>query len=154
MSHPSIKYRLATAADMEGVHALVRELADFEKASDAVYSSAESFREDAFESESPWFTCFVAEEATAGIVGIALCYKAYSTWRGKMLFLDDLVVTESFRRQGIGKELLTRVIEYAKSIGTNMIKWQVLDWNEPAIRMYESLGVTFDGEWIDCKLYF
>lgn len=154
MSLDSITYRLAEAADMTAVHSLVMELAIYEKAEDSVYTSPEEYKKDAFESDREWFFCYVAEHPQDGIVGIALSYFAYSTWRGKMVFLDDLVITEAYRRQGIGQQLVDRVIRHAKNGGANMIKWQVLDWNEPAIKMYEKLGVTFDGEWIDCKLYF
>lgn len=149
-----LTYRLATAADMAGVHELVMELARYEHAEDSVKTSAEEFRKDAFERDRDWFFCYVAEHPEDGIVGIALCYFAYSTWRGRMVYLDDLVVAESMRRKGIGKRLIEEVIRHSKESGANMIKWQVLNWNEPAIKMYESLGVTFDGEWTDCKLYF
>lgn len=154
MSLDSITYRLAEAADMPAVHSLVMELAIYEKAEDSVYTSPAEYKKDAFESDREWFFCYVAEHPQDGIVGIALSYFAYSTWRGKMVYLDDLVITESYRRKGIGGQLVELVIRHAKDAGANMIKWQVIDWNEPAIRMYEKLGVTFDGEWIDCKLYF
>lgn len=149
-----ISYRLATSDDMYAVHQLVMELARFEHAEDSVKTRAEEFRADAFEQDREWFFCYVAEHPDDGIVGIALCYYAYSTWRGRMVYLDDLVVVESQRRQGIGKRLVEEVIQHAKKTGANMMKWQVLNWNEPAIRMYERLGVSFDDEWIDCKLYF
>lgn len=154
MNLDSLTYRLAEADDMPAVHALVMELAIYEKAEDAVYTSPQEYRKDAFESDREWFFCYVAEHPQDGIVGIALSYFAYSTWRGKMVYLDDLVITESYRRLGIGGQLVELVINHAKDAGANMIKWQVIDWNEPAIKMYEKLGVTFDGEWIDCKIYF
>lgn len=154
MSPDSITYRLAKADDMPAVHSLVMELAIYEKAEDSVFTSPEEYKKDAFESDREWFFCYVAEHPQDGVVGIALSYFAYSTWRGKMVFLDDLVITESYRRKGIGQQLVKRVIHHAKNGGANMIKWQVLDWNKPAIKMYEKLGVTFDGEWIDCKVYF
>ncbi len=145
--------RLATSRDMEAVHALVRELAEFEQEPDAVSTSAAIFRRDAFESEREWFFCYVAELPEEGIIGIALCYYAYSTWKGKMTYLDDLVVKQAFRRQRIGLQLIRAVVRHAREAGTNMVKWQVLDWNEPAIQLYKKIGATFDGEWIDCKLY-
>ncbi len=154
MSLDSITYRLAEAADMPAVHSLVMELAIYEKAEDSVYTSPAEYKKDAFESDREWFFCYVAEHPTDGIIGISLCYYAYSTWRGKMIYLDDLVIREAYRRQGIGQKLVECVIKHAKNVGANMIKWQVIDWNEPAIKMYEKLGATFDGEWIDCKLYF
>lgn len=150
MNH-DISIRLALPQDMESVHALVRELAEFEKAPEAVWTDAEQFRQDSG-AASPWFDCLVAEHPEAGIVGIALCYRAYSTWKGKMIYLDDLVVTEAFRRQGIGKRLLEAVIDFARQTGAKQVKWQVLHWNEPAIEMYRQMGAEFDEEWIDCKI--
>lgn len=149
-----ISYRLASPEDMPAVHALVMELARYENAASSVHTTPEMYREDGFGSDQDWFFCFVAEHPTDGIIGISLCYYAYSTWRGKMIYLDDLVIAEAYRRQGIGHKLVEQVILQAKKVGANMIKWQVLDWNEPAINMYKKLGATFDGEWIDCKLYF
>ena len=150
----SIQIRRATADDMPAVHSLIRELAVYEKAEDSVFTNPQMLAEDAFQSDREWFFCYVAVHKQEGVVGIALSYYAYSTWRGKMVYLDDLVIRENWRRQGIGKLLVERTIAHAKEAGANMIKWQVLDWNEPAIRMYEKMGVTFDGEWIDCKVYF
>lgn len=151
MSAP-ISYRRAKPQDMEAVHRLVRELADFEQASEAVHTDAIQFEKDGY-GENPWFVCLVAEHVSAGVVGIALGYRAYSTWRGKMMYLDDLVVASAFRQQGIGKALLTRFISLAKSEGAKMVKWQVLEWNQPAIRLYELVGASFDGAWVDCKLF-
>lgn len=148
-----IHIRKALEADMEAVHALVRELADYEKAPEAVKTSAEIYKRDGFQLEKNLFECFVAETEQKEVVGIALFYFGYSTWKGKMLYLDDLVVSSSYRRQGIGKKLFDRLVSYALEQDAQMMKWQVLDWNTPAINMYKSLGTVFDSEWIDCKLY-
>ncbi|MEL6850525.1 MAG: GNAT family N-acetyltransferase, partial [Bacteroidota bacterium] len=101
----NISVRKGTAADMPAVHALVRELAIYEKAEHEVHTSVEEYTRDGF-GDRPFFECYVAETPEAGIIGIAFFYLAYSTWKGKMLYLDDLVITESFRRQGIGSLLL------------------------------------------------
>ena len=87
-----------------------------------------------------------------GIVGIAFFYIAYSTWKGKMLYLDDLVITESWRRKGIGGLLLDKLLKYGHEKNVNQIRWHVLDWNEPAINMYRKIGVELDSEWIWCKM--
>ena len=145
--------RFGRPEDMEAVHALVQELAAFEKAPEQVKTNAERLRADGF-GERPLFETLVAEHPQAGIIGMALFYFGYSTWKGKMLYLDDLVVAESHRKQGIGRALFQRLIEYGVSQQAQLIKWQVLDWNQDAIRFYrEQLGAAFDGEWLDCKLF-
>lgn len=148
-----IRYRQATRTDMPAVYRLVRELARFEQAEDQVATTVASYERDGFGDE-PWFQCIVAEDAEAGVIGIALFYRAFSTWKGRMIYLDDLVVREDFRGQGIGRALLQRLLDQARAAGVAMVKWQVLDWNQPAIELYKKIGATFDGEWIDCKYYF
>ncbi|MCI4670931.1 MAG: GNAT family N-acetyltransferase [Bacteroidia bacterium] len=148
-----IHIRMAMESDMDAVHALVRELAEYEKAPEAVKTTAEIYKRDGFQLEKPLFHCFVAENEDKHIIGIALFYFAYSTWKGKMLYLDDLVVSSSFRRQGIGKKLFDSLVSFALENDAQMMKWQVLDWNKPAIEMYKKLNTVFDSEWIDCKLY-
>ena len=100
----------------------------------------------------PIFEFYVADAAEEGIVGIALYYTAYSTWKGKMLFLEDIVVTERVRRQGIGRLLFNAVVKAAQAGNYKRMKWQVLNWNEPAINFYRSIGANLDGEWINCNL--
>jgi ribosomal protein S18 acetylase RimI-like enzyme len=82
---------------------------------------------------------------------MALFYNAYSTWKGKYLFLDDLVVSEKYRRNGVGEQLIQAFLKEAKKQEVHFVKWQVLHWNSPAIEFYKKLGVEFDEEWIDCK---
>lgn len=149
-----IQIRKAGPEDMEGVHALVRELAIYEKAENEVTTNPAIYRRDGF-GDNPLFECFVAEETEGEIIGIALFYFGYSTWKGKMLYLDDLVISEAHRRKGIGRKLIDRLVQYALEKGAHMMKWQVLTWNTPAIEMYKTLGTVFDqeGEWMDCKLY-
>jgi len=146
-----IQIRRATRADMPAVHSLVRELAIYEKAEEQVETTPEIYAEDAF-GDQPIFACFVAETPEKEVVGIALYYIGYSTWKGKLMYLDDLVISESHRRQGIGRMLIDQLVAYALEINCRMIRWQVLDWNEPAIKMYETLGVRFDHEWVDVKM--
>jgi len=148
-----IQIRKALKEDMEGVHELVRELAAYEKAPEAVETSPKIYQRDGFELDNTLFECLIAENTGGKIVGIALFFFGYSTWKGKLLYLDDLVVSESYRRQGIGRRLLDNLVAYGVEQDARMIKWQVLDWNTPAIEMYKGLEAHFDGGWIDCKLY-
>lgn len=138
--------------DVPGIMKLVRELAEFERAPQAVVNTEMMLRQDGF-GKQPVYKVIVAEAADDNsIIGMALYYTAYSTWKGKMLFLDDLVVTESHRRYGIGRKLINEFLKDAHEQGVNQIRWQVLDWNTPAIEFYKTLGVEFDKEWITVKM--
>jgi GNAT superfamily N-acetyltransferase len=145
-----IQIRKGTIDDLPQVHALIRELAEYEKAPEEVTNTVEDMKWDGF-GENPIFRFFVAE-TEKGIVGIALYYTAYSTWKGKMIFLEDLVVTESMRRSGIGKMLFNAVAREAKEVGAKRFKWQVLDWNEPAIAFYKKIGADLSSEWLNCNM--
>lgn len=136
--------------DLPAVLRLVNELAVFEKAPDAVTNTLAEMEEDGF-GGNPIFGLFVAEENGA-ILGMALYFTKYSTWKGKGIYLDDLIVTESQRGKGIGKKLLDKVIEVAKQTGAKQLHWQVLDWNTPAIEFYKKLKVSIEAEWLDCKM--
>ena len=131
---------------------LVKELAEFERAPEAVVNTEKMLREDGFGKHSI-YKVFIAEEvATGDVIGMALYYTAYSTWKGKIVYLDDLIVTERFRKFGIGQRLLNEVLKAAQEQGVNQIRWQVLDWNEPAINFYRKMGADLDATWIDCKM--
>ncbi|WP_018476189.1 GNAT family N-acetyltransferase [Pontibacter roseus] len=145
-----INIRKGTIDDLPQVHALIKELAVYEKAPDEVTTTVDEMRWDGF-GENPIFRFFVAE-SEEGIVGIALYYTAYSTWKGKMIFLEDLVVTERLRRSGIGRQLFNAVAREAKEVGAKRFKWQVLEWNEPAIAFYKKIGANLDSEWINCNM--
>ena len=130
---------------MRHVLALVQELAVFEKEPDAVVLRVEDLEKDGFGPEK-LFHCFVAE-AEAGIVGMALIYPRYSTWKGPAIHLEDLIVTESVRGSGVGSALFEAVIRYGHELGVRRISWEVLDWNEPAISFYESKGARVLRDW-------
>ncbi|QHL88092.1 GNAT family N-acetyltransferase [Nibribacter ruber] len=147
----TLTIRKGTPDDLAAVHALIVELAVFEKAPDEVTNSLQDMHQDGF-GEQPIFEFYVADSEEEGIVGIALYYTAYSTWKGKMLFLEDIVITERHRRKGFGRLLFNAVVEAAKAGNYKRMKWQVLDWNEPAINFYRSIGAQLDGEWINCNL--
>lgn len=143
-----INIRRGTIDDLPQVHDLIKELAVYEKAPDEVTNTVQDMHWDGF-GENPIFKFFVAE-TEEGIVGIALYYIGYSTWKGKMLFLEDLIVTERLRRGGIGKMLFNAVAHEAKEIGAKRMRWQVLDWNEPAIAFYKKIGADISSEWLNC----
>jgi GNAT superfamily N-acetyltransferase len=129
---------------------LVQELAVYERAPDAVVVTVAELEKDGF-GERPLFGFFVAETA-AGIMGIAHYYYRYSTWNGKVLYLEDLVVTESERGKGLGKKLLDRIVQQADEDNCRLCIWQVLDWNEPSINFYKKIGAELDEEWINCTV--
>ncbi len=144
--------RKAEANDVPGMFRLVKELAEFERAPNEVVNTEEVLLRDGFGENSVYRAFVAVEESSKEIIGIALYYTAYSTWKGKLLFLDDLVVTERCRRFGIGRKLINEFLKASKEEGVNQIRWQVLDWNTPAIEFYKTLGVEMDEEWITCKM--
>ena len=147
-----IVIRKAEPKDVPAIMGLVRELALFEKAPEEVVNTEEKMLKDGFGAH-PAFQAFVAEDnSTATVVGICLYYTAYSTWKGKYYFLDDIVVTETYRQFGIGRKLMNAFLRAAKDNEISHIRWQVLDWNENAIKFYKSLGAHFDKEWYTCKM--
>ncbi len=124
---------------------LVNELALFEKAPEEVINTAEQMKIDGF-GKYPLFKCIVAE-SDSKILGFALYYYRYSTWKGKCLYLEDFFVKEDYRNFGIGKELFETIVKTAKHDNCKRINWQVLDWNETAIKFYEKYNAGFDKEW-------
>ena len=137
--------RPARAEDMGAVLALIRELAVFEREPHAVEVTLADLERDGFGPE-PRFQCFVGASGRE-ILGMALCYPRYSTWKGPVIHLEDLIVTERARGRGLGGALLTEVIRYARDKGARRVSWEVLDWNEPAIDFYESRGATVLSDW-------
>lgn len=137
--------RLATKEDMPRVLELINELAVFEKEPDAVEVTLEMLESDGF-GEHPKFTCFVVEVDNK-VEGMALVYMRYSTWKGEALHLEDLIVSQSQRGKNIGTMLLDEVVKYGKSLGVKRISWEVLDWNEPAIKFYENKGAKVMRDW-------
>lgn len=137
--------------DASACYELIKELALFEKEPDAVSNTLKQFTNDGF-GENSVYELFVAE-SEGKVVGMALYFMAYSTWKGKMLYLDDLVVNENYRAFGIGSALIKALMKRAEELKAKMVKWQVLNWNEPAIEFYKKLEMTFDNTWIECKFY-
>jgi GNAT superfamily N-acetyltransferase len=145
-----IEIRKGRQEDLPHVLQLVYELAEFEKAPDAVTNTVEDMISDSSGS-NPVFGFHVAI-VDEKIVGIAIYFIKYSTWVGKGLYLDDLIVTETMRGKGIGQKLFDAFMEEAKRINAKQVHWQVLDWNTPAIDFYKKMNASIDPQWLDCKL--
>ena len=137
--------RTSRKEDMGQVHQLIQELATFEKEDNAVEVTIKDLEEDGF-GKNPLFHCFVAEKE-GRIVGMALVYPRYSTWKGPVIHLEDLIVTKEMRGSGLGTALLNEVVTYGHDLGVKRISWEVLDWNEPAIGFYESKGANVMRDW-------
>jgi ribosomal protein S18 acetylase RimI-like enzyme len=146
----TITIRKGKIEDLQAVYDLVLELAEFEKAPNEVENTIDMMKEDGF-GANPIFG-FLVSEAGDTIVGLSLYYYRYSTWKGKMLYLEDLIVTEQFRNQGIGKKLFDATIVEAGRSGCQGMIWQVLDWNEPAIEFYRKYDPVLDNQWVTCRL--
>jgi len=137
--------RAAKAGDMPQVLKLIKELAAFEKEDYAVEVTVDDLVKDGF-GEEKLFHCFVGETGDT-IVGVALVYPRYSTWKGPVIHLEDLIVTEQMRGSGLGSALLKEAVAYGSQLGVKRISWEVLDWNEPAIKFYESKGANVMRDW-------
>lgn len=146
----SIQIRPAVRTDCSRLLELIRELALYEKAPDEVTVTLQHFEASGFGPNPVWWA-FVAEE-NGLILGFALYYIRYSTWKGQRMYLEDILVTEAARGRGIGGMLMDRLITEAKERKLNGIVWQVLEWNEPAINFYKKYKAAFDAEWINCSV--
>lgn len=148
------KIRPAVKEDCARMMELVHELALYEKAPQEVTVPFDHFEESGFGHRPVWWA-FVAELAGTGLViGFALYYIRYSTWKGQRMYLEDILVTESMRGNGVGKLLMDRLIEECKEKKYSGMVWQVLEWNEPAISFYKKYNASFDGEWLNCAINF
>ncbi len=147
--HPAITIRPATEADIPDIHALMYELAVYEKEPEAVFTTVEEYRADF---QAGLFESHVAE-MDGQVVGMTLFFMTYSSWKGKMLYLDDFVVTESHRRYGVGQLLFDAFVAEGRQRGCRLVKWQVLDWNEPALRFYAKNEAIIEQGWWNGKLF-
>ena len=146
----NIQIRRAVRDDCPRLLELIRELAEFEKAPQEVTVTPEHFTDSGFGPNPVWWA-FVAE-AEGRVEGFALYYIRYSTWKGQRMYLEDLIVTEKMRGNGLGKLLFDRLLQEVKEKNFSGMAWQVLDWNEPAINFYKKYNAHFDPEWINCSV--
>lgn len=140
-----IKIRKATVNDFPAIFGLIMELAEYEKSPEKVSNSLELMYE-----QKEYFNCYVAETEEKEIIGMALYYFAYYTWVGKTLYLDDLYVKEAYRGNGLGTRLMDKMFEVAKTEKCKRFRLQVLNWNHPAIKLYEKSGFNVDKTWYNC----
>ncbi|MEP7266002.1 MAG: GNAT family N-acetyltransferase [Saprospiraceae bacterium] len=143
--------RKANVDDLEYLLDLVKELARFENAPEAVTANLQDYRENF---EQGVFEALVATNNVGKIVGTAIFYVCWSTWKGRMLYLEDFVVLEDERGKGIGKILFEAVVEEARHQKCALMKWQVLDWNIPAINFYLKNNAIIEKEWWNGKIVF
>jgi GNAT superfamily N-acetyltransferase len=142
--------RKGAEKDLPEVLELIKELAVYEKMPEKVENTVEMMKEQGF-GRDPIFAFEVAEKDGV-LIGIAIYYTKYSTWKGKKFYLEDLIVTESARGKKVGKALFERCLELTKEGGFHSMLWQVIDWNEPAINFYKKYNTEFTTVWIDCSL--
>ena len=146
----SLTIRKGKKEDLPAILGLIKELALYEKAPQEVTATVESMEEDSF-GKKPFFEFNVAE-VDGEVIGMALYFFSYSTWKGRAIYLDDIIITEKHRRKGIGKKLFDSVVARAKKTGAKRLAWQVLEWNQPAIEFYKKINAELDGEWINGRL--
>ena len=142
-----IRVRKGVEGDCQAVLDLITELAIYEKEPDAVDVSLQQLIDDGF-GPNPAYSLLVGE-VDGEVKGIALFYEKYSTWKGRALFLEDLIVTESCRGLGLGLMLFKAVIKEAHNRSAGRMEWQVLDWNTPSIDFYKSFGASIESEWLN-----
>ena len=147
-----IQIRRATRADLPRVFELICELAQYENAREQVETTPAILERDGF-GANPLYSLLVADDSSH-VVGIALCYFRYSTWKGKRLYLEDLIVTENARGRGVGTLLLQATIDLARQTDCSGLMWQVLDWNQSAIAFYQKFGVRMETEWNNVHIDF
>ena len=149
-----MKLRRAERRDVTAMLGLIKELAVYEKAPNEVTVDPSHFEESGFGPKPVWWAFVVEDDGQPSnpVVGFALYYIRYSTWKGQVMYLEDILVTESYRGQGIGKMLMDKLIEEAKEKGFKRITWQVLEWNERAIHFYKKYRANFDPEWVNVIL--
>lgn len=146
--------RRAERKDCKQMMDLVKELAIFERAPKEVTVTLQHFEESGFGENPVWWAFVAIDEYTKRIVALGLYYIRYSTWKGQRMYLEDLIVTESYRGRGIGKQLFEELIREAKEKKFSGMVWQALNWNKQALLFYEKYSAKFDNEWVNCSIEF
>jgi GNAT superfamily N-acetyltransferase len=144
--------RTATRQDVAAIFQFIEELASFERAPEQVVNTPAQLEIDLFDDQI--CSAIVATDPDHTVVGFALYYISYSTWKGRCLYLEDFYVQESDRKQGYGQALFDEVVRTAKQMGVKRMDWQVLDWNHTALNFYRRNHATLDPEWINGRLFF
>ncbi len=142
--------RKANATDIPSMMKLIVELAIYERAPNEVTNTEQMMLKDGF-GDNPLYHAFVAD-IEGEIIGFAITYYRYSTWKGRCLYLEDLIVTENYRNKGIGQKLFDYCLSFGKKNSCEKIIWQVLDWNQPAINFYNKNNAQLDNSWINGSL--
>ena len=143
--------REASRGDVNAIFGLIRELAEYERAPEQVTNTALQLEIDLFDKK---ICDAIVAELDSVVVGFALYFTNYSTWKGACLYLEDFYVKAEFRRQGIGEKLFEAVVEIAKQRGVKRMDWQVLEWNDPALSFYRKHNAVLDSEWINGRFFF
>ena len=152
MSTNNVIIRPAKRDDIGSIHRLIKELAEFEKEAHSMILSKEELEEDGF-GQNPLYKAHVAL-VNDEIAGFTLHYMRYSTWKGKSVYLEDFLVNEKFRGQGIGKALFDNLVSICKDLGVRQMNWQVLDWNQTAIDFYDRYETIYEDNWLNAKIDF
>jgi len=147
-----MKIREGRKEDLPQVLELIKELAEYVNALDQVKNTVKNLKKDGF-GKKPLYKIFVAND-NKKIVGMGLLYYKYSTWKGKRLYLEDLIVNYEYRRKGVGSKLFETIIKFGKKNSCSGITLQVLDWNKIGINFYKKYNLQFDDEWLNCYLDF
>jgi len=142
--------RKAKKSDLENIRNLVVELAIFEKEPNAVTATLKDYQ---INFEKGVFDAIIIEEDNK-VIGTCIYYMTWSTWKGRMLYLEDFVITQAYRQRGLGQFLFNALLEEAKNLNVILVKWQVLDWNEPAIKFYEKNKAIIEKNWWNGKILF
>ena len=146
--------RKAVREDCPQMMELIRELALFEKAPAEVTVDLAHFENSGFGPDPVWWALVTEDVQTGSLIGMALYYIRYSTWKGQRLYLEDLIISGRYRGKGLGKALFDALLDLAKKEGFRGMVWQALDWNTPALDFYKKYGARLDPEWVNCSLDF
>ena len=145
-----LRIRKGKKKDLPSILDLIKELAEYENSLDQVSITLEELEKDGFDSHPAYF--FLLAEQNDQIIGMSFCWIRYSTWKGKVLFLEDFIIKKEYRNKGIGGKLFQATIKLSDELNLNGMCWQVLDWNKPAISFYKKYNSEISNDWLNAKL--